>query len=313
MRTAFVETLVEMARADERLFLLTADLGWSVLEPFARAFPERFLNVGVAEQNLVGIATGLAQVGYVPFIYSIANFVSLRCCEQVRNGPVLHELPVRVIGVGGGYAYGLAGPSHYAFEDLALFRALPGMTVLAPADPAQTRRAIRATASVPGPVYLRVGKGNNAAVPGLDSRFAFDRPELVRKGRDLLLLATGAIAVAAVAAAELLAASGISAAVAVLAHLGATASRALVELLADFSALVTVEEGVTSGGLGALVARAVAEQRLPCRLTVLGADGPLGGPVGGPAYMLDRAGLSAPGLARAARQAVSPAAAPLAA
>src|SRR5438105_4728945 len=171
MRTAFIQTLLEMARADARIYLLTADLGWSVLERFAEAFPDRFLNVGVAEQNLAGVATGLAQAGYVPFIYSIANFVSMRCYEQLRNGPVLHHLPVRAIGIGGGYAYGHAGPTHHALEDLAILRALPGMTVLAPADPDQTRSAVRATADIAGPVYLRIGKGNNARIEGLNGRF----------------------------------------------------------------------------------------------------------------------------------------------
>jgi len=109
MRNALVEQLCLLARDDARIFLLTADLGWSVVEAFAREFPDRFLNVGVAEQNMAGIATGLAMVGYRPFIYSIANFAALRCYEQIRNGPVLHRLPVCVVGIGGGYAYGPAG------------------------------------------------------------------------------------------------------------------------------------------------------------------------------------------------------------
>ena len=299
MRTAFVQTLLEMAREDPRIFLLTADLGWSVLEPFADAFPGRFLNVGVAEQNLAGVATGLAHAGFVPFIYSIANFISMRCYEQLRNGPVLHGLPVRAVGVGGGYAYGHAGPTHHALEDLAILRALPGLTVLAPADPGQTRSAARATADLPGPVYLRVGKGGNPEVKGLGGRFAFDRPELVRGGTHLLYLATGAITTEAVKAAQLLARSGVYAAVAVLAHLGPAGSPALAELLARFPAVVTVEEGVTTGGLGALVAQTVTCHRLGCRLAVRGVHQPLAGVSGGTAYLQARAGLSAERLAEA--------------
>jgi transketolase len=300
MRSAFVKTLREMAAADPRIFLLTADLGWSVLEPFAEAFPDRFLNVGVAEQNLAGVATGLAQAGYVPFIYSIANFVTMRCFEQLRNGPVLHHLPVRVIGVGGGYAYGHAGPTHHALEDLAILRALPGMTVLAPADPAQTRTAVLATADLAGPVYLRVGKGNNATVPGLDGRFALDRPELVRAGRHVLFLATGAIAVEALQAAELLERSRLTAAVAVQAHLGVSGGPALADLLSRYPAVVTVEEGVTTGGLGAMVAQTVAQQRLGCLLSVQGVRDGFPETSGSPAYLRAQAGLAPEQLAQTA-------------
>src|SRR3954469_24923245 len=140
MRKAFVASLCELAARDERVMLLTADLGWSVLEPFAERFPNRFLNVGVAEQNMLGVATGLARQGRVPFVYSIATFASMRGYEQFRNGAVLHRLPVRVVGIGGGFAYGHAGPTHHALEDLAIARAQPGVTVLAPADQAQARR-----------------------------------------------------------------------------------------------------------------------------------------------------------------------------
>jgi transketolase len=300
MRNAFLETLIEMARSDGRIFLLTADLGWSVLEPFAAEFPDRFVNVGVAEQNLAGVATGLAQAGYVPFIYSIANFVSMRCFEQLRNGPVLHRLPVRAVGVGGGYAYGHAGPTHHCLEDLSILRALPGMTVLAPADPAQTRSAVRATADIDGPVYLRVGKGGNAAVPGLDGRFTLDQPELVRPGHHVLFLATGAIATEAVKAAKLLERSRLLAAVAVQAHLGVTGSPALAELLARFPAVVTVEEAVITGGLGALVAQTITQERLPCLLSVQGVRRNFPKESGSPAYLQAQADLSAEQLAQTA-------------
>lgn len=297
MRTAFVETLIELARLDPRIFLLTADMGWSILEPFIESFPDRFLNVGVAEQNLAGVATGLAQVGYVPFIYSIANFVSMRCYEQIRNGPVLHRLPVRVIGVGGGFAYGHAGPTHHALEDLPLFRAQPGMTVIAPADPAQTRSVLRSTLGMAGPVYLRIGKDNNPEIPGLNGRFALGCPELVRHGTDVLYLATGAIAAEAVEAAELLERKGIQAAAAVLAHLPFTSSKELAKLLARFSQVVTVEEGFPVGGLGSLAADTIACRGLHCRLSIRGAR-ELGGAVcGSPAYMRRRTGLTAAELA----------------
>src|SRR5436190_24353159 len=133
MRKAFVEGLCALAAIDPRVHLLTADLGWGALEPFAQRFPDRFINVGVAEQNMLGVATGLAREGCVPFVYSIATFTSMRCYEQIRNGPVLHGLPVRVVGIGGGFSYGHAGPTHHGLEDLTITRTQPGATVLCPA------------------------------------------------------------------------------------------------------------------------------------------------------------------------------------
>lgn len=300
MRAAFVEAISELAERDERVFLLTADLGWSVLERFADRFPDRFLNVGVAEQNMIGVATGLAQVGFTPFAYSIATFASMRGYEQLRNGPILHALPVRVVGVGGGFAYGHAGPSHHALEDLGLGRLQPGLTVIAPADPGQTRTAVRATAEMPGPVYLRIGKGGNPELPGLNGRFALGRPEVLREGRDLLFLAAGGVAANALAAAGLLERRAASAAVAVLAHVGFRASAELRSLLAAFPAVVTVEEGFAAGGLGSLVAETVAEEGLDCRVAIRGVREPLSERSGEPAYLLEQAGLSAQALAETA-------------
>jgi transketolase len=298
MRTALVKTLCELARADERVMLLTADLGWGALEPFAAAFPDRFLNVGVAEQNAMGVATGLALEGYVPFVYSIATFATMRCYEQFRDGPELHRLPVRLLGIGGGFAYGHAGPTHHALEDLCLGRALPGVTVVAPADAAQAREALRVTLDLPGPVYLRIDKNDRPDLPGLGGRFALDRPELVRRGRDLLLLATGSIASEALRAAEALAPRGVSAAVAVLAHLSFSAGPLLSQLLAGYQTVVTVEEGSVAGGLGALAAEAIARDGLGCVLHARGFRGPLHGPGGGVDFLRRRHGLDAETLAR---------------
>src|SRR5438093_2400618 len=138
MRRAFVNTLVELAERDPRILLLTGDLGYLALEPFSERFPDRFFNVGVAEQNMVGLATGLAEAGYIPFCYSIVTFASLRPYEFIRNGPILHQLPVRVVGVGGGVEYGHNGATHYGLEDVGVMRVQPGISVIAPADAQQT-------------------------------------------------------------------------------------------------------------------------------------------------------------------------------
>ena len=250
MRKAFTRTLVELAEADPRIMLLTGDLGYMALEPFSERFPDRFVNAGVAEQNMVGVATGLAEAGFIPFVYSIVTFASLRPYEFIRNGPVLHRLPVRVVGVGGGFEYGPQGTTHHGLEDLAVMRVQPGMTVVAAADHRQYAAALRATWDLPGPVYYRIGKDDTTEVPGLDGRFRLGRAELLRPGRDLCLVATGSVAVEAAAAAATLAERGIDCGCLIVACLQPA----------------PVEAHYASGGLGSLVAEVVAERGLRCRV-----------------------------------------------
>src|ERR1051326_3036308 len=165
MRKAFVEALLEIASRDKRVVLLTGDLGFMVLEPFMKAFPDRFLNAGVAEQNMVGMATGLADAGYIPFVYSIVPFSVIRPLEFIRNGPIYHRLPVRIVGVGEGFDYANNGFTHYGLEDVGIMRMQPGITTVVPADDAQAFGAIRATYELPGPVYYRLSKKANLSVP----------------------------------------------------------------------------------------------------------------------------------------------------
>ena len=174
--------------------LLTADLGYSALEPFANQFPDRFLNVGVAEQNMVAVATGLAEAGFIPYCYSIAPFAVLRPYEFIRNGPISHQLPVRIVGMGGGFDYATNGDTHYALEDIGVLRTQPGISIFAPADSAQTSTALKATSRLPGPVYYRLGKDDSLVVPHLEGRFRIGHPEHLVRGDEVLFVATGAIA-----------------------------------------------------------------------------------------------------------------------
>jgi transketolase len=296
MRDDFVAELAELAATDERVVLLTGDLGYMVLDVFSSRFPERFFNVGVAEQNMVGIATGLAEAGYVPFVYSIATFATMRPYEFVRNGPVLHNLPVRVVGVGGGFDYGHNGITHFALEDYALMRAQPGMTVLAPADSAQARAAVQATRELPGPVYLRIAK-QGTPVPGLNGRFATGRIQLIGEGSDVALIAIGSIAREAQQAAELLAEEGVAATVAVVSTFNPSPVEDLVELLSGVSLAISVETHYLNGGLGSLVAETIAEQGLSCRLIRAGVQDTPRGLAGSQRFLEDRFGLSAGRLA----------------
>jgi transketolase len=191
MRTAFIRSLVEIARVDERVWLLTADLGYSVLEPFAEEFPRRYVNVGVAEQNMTGIAAGLAHSGKIVFTYSIANFPTLRCLEQVRNDVCYHDLSVKIVSVGGGYSYGPQGYTHHGVEDIGIMRTLPGITVVAPGDPVEAAAAVKQLAARPGPAYLRLGKAGEPVVHQSAPAFELSRAIVVRQGADFTVISTG--------------------------------------------------------------------------------------------------------------------------
>ena len=158
MRNAFIEELVALATEHDHIALIVGDLGYSVVEPFADRFPDRFINAGVAEQNMTGLAAGMASEGYHVFTYSIANFPTFRCAEQIRNDIDYHKLPVTVVAVGGGLAYGNLGYSHHAVQDYALIRCMPNMLIAAPGDPMEVRACMRYLVNNPQPSYLRVGK-----------------------------------------------------------------------------------------------------------------------------------------------------------
>ena len=191
MRTAFIETLLELADKDSRIWLLCADLGYSVLEPFRDRFPDRFVNVGVAEQNMIGIASGLAHAGKVAFCYSIANFPTLRCLEQIRNDVCYHDCNVNIVSVGGGVAYGAQGYTHHAVEDLAVMRALPNVVVAAPGDPLEVRSLTHALANHAGPCFLRLGKAGEAVVHNAVPVVKVGQALPLREGGDVMLISTG--------------------------------------------------------------------------------------------------------------------------
>jgi transketolase len=293
LRKAFVDTLCQLACDDPRIVLLTGDLGYMALEPFRERFPDRFLNAGVAEQNMIGVAAGLAEAGFRPYAYSIAPFASLRPFEFIRNGPVVHKLPVRIVGMGAGFEYGYSGPSHYALEDIAALRTLPGLTLVIPADSAQAATAIRETSDLPGPVYYSLGKDDKISVPGLNGAFELGQVQVVREGRDIAIVSMGSISQEAVAAAAHLADHGVTTAVLVVSSFHPDPEDGLVQVLAPFRHVISVEAQTVSGGLGSMVASVIASRGLSCRLTILGVRSPSDGTSGVQAerwrkYGLDR-------------------------
>lgn len=308
MRGMFVKTLFEIAKADSRVALLTGDLGFSVLEPFRDTFPERFFNVGVAEQNMVGIATGLAKEGMIPFVYSIGTFASLRPYEFIRNGPVHHHLPVRVVAVGGGYEYGHAGSTHHVLEDLAIMRVHPELTTVCPADPNQMREAMLKTWDLPGPVYFRIGKDDKRFVPDFDGAFRIGVPELIGAGKDVLFVATGSITSEVAKARTELQAQGVDSSVMIVSTLNPIDTGAFLEVLEQFKTVVTVEVHYITGGLGSLICELIAENGLRSRVIRCGVTTGPAEKTGSENYLLKSQGLSAPQLVERVRQSISEAA-----
>lgn len=288
MRQAFLDTLLELARQDRRIVFLTADLGFMAVEPLREAFPDRFLNVGVAEQNMVGIATGLAEAGFLPFVYSIGTFASMRDYEFIRNGPVLHKLPVRIIGVGAGFEYGSAGPTHHAIEDLGIMRLHPDLCVVAPADAEQTKEALRQTFDLDRPVYYRLGKDGRQVVAGLKGEFRLGRLALIGEGTETVFLATGAVAVEACRAAAALRERGVETSVGIVSSFNPSPIADLASLLSRTRLAISVEAHYVTGGLGSLAAEVIAENGLGCRLVRCGVRQGPGGPTGSDAYMKER-------------------------
>jgi transketolase len=300
MRKAMIDALVGLAERDPRVLFLTADLGFTVVEPFADRFPDRFFNVGVAEQNMLGLATGLAEGGFIPYVYSIATFSALRPYEFIRNGPVLQNLPVRIIGVGGGFDYAPAGPTHYALEDVGALRMLPGLHVVAPADARQCRSALLSIHPLPGPAYFRLGKDEAYEVPGLEGRFEPGRAHVVREGKDVVFLAMGTMAAACMEAAEILSGRGIESAVMVVASMSPPPVGDLVEVLSRFRSAITVESHYAVGGLGSLVCETAAERNLDCKVARCGVTGNPAGAQGRPEFMNRMHGLGPDQLAETA-------------
>jgi len=263
MRTGFIDSLLEEARKREDIMLVTGDLGFSVLERFRDALPNQYLNAGVAEQNMTGIAAGLAEVGKTVFTYSIANFPTLRCLEQIRNDVCYHGYPVRVVAVGGGFTYSTQGYTHHGVEDIGVMRTLPGMTVIAPGDPQEAALATKALCNFPGPAYLRLGKAGEPKVHAGPIDFVIGKAIEVRAGSDVTLVSTGGMLVHAMQTAAALQGDGVSARVLSMHTVKPLDVEAITRALAQTKVVVTVEEHNVGSGLGAAVSQVVAAHEGP--------------------------------------------------
>lgn len=263
----------DLARENKQILALVADNGAIVYDEYRREFPDRFLNCGISEANMVSIAAGLASCGKIPFAYTIACFITMRAFEQIRDDVCLQKMNVKLVGIGAGFVYSNLGPTHQATEDIALMRALPNMTIFSPADPLEVRKATIAAAQINGPVYLRLATAGTPRIYEKDYEFKVGRGVVLREGSGLAIIATGAILHEVLQAADELKSLGISVRVINIHTLKPMDKEIVLKAAYDTKAILTVEEHTVLGGLGSAVAEVVLENnKVPIKFKRLGLD-----------------------------------------
>jgi transketolase len=298
-RNAYVDTLADLARTDHRIVGVVNDsVGSSKLDAFKKAFPDRLINVGIAEQDMVGVAAGLANGGRIPFVSAASCFLTARALEQIKADVAYSDRNVKLCGMSPGMAYGELGPTHHSIEDIAWLRAIDNMTIVVPADPIETAAAMRWAAAINGPVFIRVSRMSVPQVYPDDYTFQPGKAVTVREGADITLISNGTVLWRALVAAEQLAAQGVEARVISMPTVKPLDVDAVLAAAAETRGIVTAEEATTTGGLGGAVAETVAQHH-PVRMRILGV--PEFAPTGSAGYLLDRYGMSPGGIADAAR------------
>lgn len=297
MRNTFINKLTELAAIHKNVWLIAGDLGYSVLDGFAERYPTRFVNAGVAEQNMTGLAAGLAMEGAKPFTYSIANFPTFRCLEQIRNDVCYHNLDVRVVSVGAGLSYGTHGYTHYGIEDIAIMRPLPNMAILCPADPKEAVRCAEISLAHTGPMYIRLGKNGEPDMHHAQCSFTLGEPLELLRGTDATILSTGSIGYTGLQAAQSLRASGWDVGFISLPTLRPLNVGRLHTLLGSCRRLFTLEEHVEAGGLFSLICEISQREELGYRITPLCVPHDLPC-LGNQGFLLQALGLDAAGIAQ---------------
>lgn len=298
MRNAFADEVTRLGERDPRVVLLSGDIGNKLFDRFRERCPGRFYNCGIAEQNMIGVAAGLALSGLRPIVYTITPFTTTRCYEQIRVDLCYHRAPVLVVGTGSGLSYAELGPTHHSLEDLAIMRVLPDMSVFAPCDEAELRHGMAAALRLPGPSYMRIGKKGEPRVHAALDGLEVGRVIPVAEGRDLCLVATGTVVPVAQAAARLLGERGLSAALVSAPCIKPFDEEFLARAFARYRLVATVEEHSRIGGLGSLVAEWRARQPTEgARLLSFGADDCFMHEIGSQEYARSLHGLTAENIA----------------
>ena len=293
MRDRFIKRLGELALNDPRIMLVTGDLGFGVFDEYRKQCPDQFINAGVAEQNMTGIATGLAMEGRIVFTYSIGNFPSLRCLEQIRNDACYHGANVKVVSIGGGFSYGSLGISHHATEDLAIMRSLPDITVVSPCGYWETTEATEAIVNTPGTCYLRLDKSAGEDAPlNKEDKFEIGKARVLRDGSDCAIIVTGGILEEVWRAVDLLKEKGISTRIVSMHTIKPLDREAILQTCRDVGVIVTVEEHTIHGGLGGAVAETLMDYgAYPSRFLRIGLKGEFSSIVGSQKYLRQQYGL----------------------
>ncbi|MGG3689494.1 transketolase family protein [Caldifermentibacillus hisashii] len=294
MRDTFVKTLIDIAKNDRNVHLITGDLGFGVLKPFWEQLPDQFTNAGIAEQNMTSFAAGMALEGKTVFTYSIGNFPTLRAIEQIRNDCAYHNANVKIVCVGGGFVYGSLGMSHHATEDLAIMRALPDVTVLAPGDLVEAECATRAIYEHDGTCYLRLGRGGEKRIHDKIDNFQIGKAIKIKDGDKVAILSTGAIFDEALEASEMLIEKGIKPALYTFPTVKPIDRVTIEECAKHYDLIVTVEEHNIIGGFGSAVSEVLAELvRVSARVLKIGLYDKYSSIVGSQKYLRDIYGMSA--------------------
>lgn len=259
MRDAFVRTLVELAKKNKNIELVTGDLGFGVLKPFWEQCPNQFTNAGIAEQNMTGLAAGMALSGKIVFTYSIGNFPTLRCLEQIRNDCAYHNANVKIVCVGGGFAYGSLGMSHQATEDIAIMRSLPNVAVFAPGDLVEAEEVTKAIVDYPGTCYLRLGRGGEKRIHGKIDNFQIGKAIKIKNGKRIAIFSTGAIFDEVLVAYDRLTQNGFNPVMYTFPTVKPVDKQTIVDVARECSHIFTVEEHNVIGGFGSAVSEVVSE------------------------------------------------------
>jgi transketolase len=302
MRNACLLSIHGLAKADSRVVFIGSDIKRQNLETFAVDFPDRFFMEGIYEAHIVGMAAGMALSGKIPYVNTIATFLTRRCYDQLIIDLGLHNLPVRLLGSGGGTVYAPLGPTHLANEDIAILRAIPNMAIIAPCDADEMKRAMLQTLAWPGPIYLRIARGGETVVSSEQRPFHIGKAIGMREGSDVLLVATGITTQIALEAAAALDATGVQAAVLHAHTLKPFDRDTLLAAAKGKRAVVTVEEHTLMGGLGSIVAEILMEAGVHTRFARLGFPDVFTGELGSQAEIMGKYGLDAAGVAAAARR-----------
>lgn len=294
MRDTFVRTLIGLAKENKNIELITGDLGFGVLKPFWEQLPDQFTNAGIAEQNMTTVAAGMALEGKIVFTYSIGNFPTLRCLEQIRNDCAYHRANVKVVCVGGGFVYGSLGMSHQATEDLAILRSLPDVVVMAPGDLVEAEEATKAIAAYPGTCYLRLGRGGEKRIHDHIDNFQIGKAIQVKDGEKIAIFSTGAIFEEVEGAYDILTQKGFSPAVYTFPTVKPIDAEVIRDCAQRFDYIVTCEEHNIVGGFGSAVAEVMAEMKAKkASLIRIGLNDQYAVLVGNQKYLREKYGMSA--------------------